>query len=105
MRQYIKHVAAWDASNPVAIFSKQHVGNGKLQITAAICIGGGKVEEGDLIESLGYLANQNIKVYKVTSISERFTPEGHWIIPNENIGVIATLEPFVSDIETYLAGN
>lgn len=105
MHKYIKHVAAWDASNPVAIFSKQHTGNGNLQITAAICIGGGKVEEGDLIESLGYLANGNIKVYKVSNISERFTPKGHWIIPNEDIGFIATLEPFVSDIETYLESN
>ncbi len=42
MHKYIKHVAAWDASNPVAIYSKQHVGNGNLQITAAICIGGVK---------------------------------------------------------------
>lgn len=42
MHQYIKHEAKWDASNPVAIFSKQHVGNGNLQITAAICIGGVK---------------------------------------------------------------
>lgn len=102
MHQYIKHEARWDASNPVAIYNKQHIGNGNLQITAAICVGGGKIEEGDLIESLAYLANGNIKVYKVVKIVERFTPKGHWIIPNENIGLIATLEPFVYNIEEYL---
>ena len=61
---------------------------------------GGKINEGDLLES-NYLSTDTIKVYKVTSI-ERFTPKGHWIIPNENIGVIANLEPFTGNIEDYL---
>lgn len=100
MKQYVKHEAKWDANNPVAIFSRERLNRGCLKISAAICIGGGKINEGDLLES-NYLSTDTIKVYKVTSI-ERFTPKGHWIIPNENIGVIANLEPFIGNIEDYL---
>lgn len=41
MHKYIEHSYRWDASNPVALFSKKRIGNGEIKINGAISVQGG----------------------------------------------------------------